>query len=38
VPLIVRRIAIASIEDYLAAHNSDPKLYVWTVTAESIEQ
>jgi hypothetical protein len=36
VPLVVRRLAIASIEDYLAAHNSDPKLHVWTATAESI--
>ena len=27
---------IASIEDYLAAHNDDPKPYVWTATAESI--
>ncbi len=35
-PLVVRRIAIASIEDYLVAHNSEPKLYIWTATAESI--
>jgi len=27
---------IASIEDYLTAHNDDPKPYVWTATAESI--
>jgi transposase len=27
---------IASIEDYLSAHNQDPKPYVWTATAESI--
>ena len=27
---------IASIEDYLAAHNDDPKPYLWTATAESI--
>lgn len=27
---------IASIENYLAAHNEDPKPYVWTATAESI--
>ncbi len=27
---------IASIEDYLAASNNDPKPYVWTATAESI--
>ena len=27
---------IASIESYLAAHNDDPKPYVWTATAESI--
>jgi transposase len=27
---------IASIESYLNAHNTDPKPYVWTATAESI--
>ena len=27
---------IASIEEYLDAHNADPKPYVWTATAESI--
>ncbi|MDN5725024.1 MAG: IS630 family transposase [Propionibacteriales bacterium] len=27
---------ISSIEDYLAAHNHDPRPYVWTATAESI--
>ncbi len=27
---------IASIEDYLTAHNDDPKPYVWTATAQSI--
>jgi hypothetical protein len=27
---------IASIEDYLDAHNDDPKPFVWTATAESI--
>lgn len=27
---------IASIEDYLATHNDDPKPYRWTATAESI--
>lgn len=27
---------IASIEDYLEAHNDDPKPYTWTATAESI--
>jgi transposase len=27
---------IASIEDYLNAHNADPRPYVWTATAESI--
>jgi transposase len=27
---------IATIEDYLAAHNSDPKPFVWTATAEDI--
>lgn len=27
---------ITSIENYLAAHNQDPKPYVWTATAESI--
>jgi transposase len=27
---------IASIEDYLAANNANPKPYVWTATAESI--
>lgn len=27
---------IASIEDYLAAHNNDPQPYMWTATAESI--
>lgn len=27
---------IASIEDYLAVHNRDPKPYLWTATAESI--
>ena len=27
---------IATIEDYLAAHNDDPKPFVWTATAEDI--
>jgi transposase len=27
---------IAKIEDYLAAHNTDPKPFVWTATAEDI--
>ena len=27
---------IAAIEDYLAAHNNEPKPLVWTATAESI--
>jgi transposase len=27
---------IASIEEYLNAHNDDPRPYVWTATAESI--
>ncbi|MFZ5871977.1 MAG: IS630 family transposase [Actinomycetota bacterium] len=27
---------IAAIEDYLSAHNEDPKPFVWTATAESI--
>jgi len=27
---------IESIEEYLNAHNADPKPYVWTATAESI--
>ena len=27
---------IGSIEDYLNAHNDDPKPFVWTATAESI--
>ena len=27
---------IASIQEYLNAHNEDPRLYVWTATAESI--
>ena len=27
---------IAKIEDYLAAHNDDPKPFVWTATAEEI--
>ena len=27
---------ITAIEDYLAAHNDDPKPFVWTATAESI--
>ena len=27
---------IASIEDYLRAHNDDPKPFVWTATADSI--
>jgi transposase len=27
---------IAKIEDYLAAHNNDPKPFVWTATAEDI--
>lgn len=27
---------VASIEDYLAASNDNPKPYVWTATAESI--
>ena len=27
---------ITSIEDYLDAHNEDPKPFVWTATTESI--
>ena len=27
---------IAKIEDYLAAHNNDPKPFVWTATAEDV--
>jgi hypothetical protein len=27
---------IAAIEEYLDAHNEDPKPFVWTATAESI--
>ena len=27
---------IASIQEYIDAHNDDPKPYVWTATAESI--
>ena len=27
---------IASIEEYLSAHNDDPRPYVWTATAEFI--
>jgi hypothetical protein len=27
---------IASIQEYLDAHNEDPRPYVWTATAESI--
>ena len=27
---------IAKIEDYLAAHNNDPKPFVWTATADEI--
>ena len=27
---------IASIQEYINAHNDDPKPYVWTATAESI--
>ena len=27
---------IAKIEDYLAAHNKDPKPFVWTATAQDI--
>jgi len=27
---------IASIEDYLSAHNEDPKPFIWTATADSI--
>ena len=27
---------IAAIEEYLDAHNDDPKPFVWTATAESI--
>ena len=26
----------AAIQDYIDAHNKDPKPYVWTATAESI--
>jgi hypothetical protein len=29
---------IAAIENYLGAHNEDPKPFVWTATAESILQ
>jgi hypothetical protein len=27
---------VASIQEYINAHNDDPKPYVWTATAESI--
>jgi len=27
---------IAKIEDYLAAHNNDPKPFVWTATADDV--
>jgi hypothetical protein len=27
---------IASIQEYIDAHNHDPKPYIWTATAESI--
>lgn len=27
---------VASIQEYIDAHNSDPKPYVWTATVESI--
>jgi len=27
---------VASIQDYIDAHNNDPRPYVWTATAESI--
>jgi hypothetical protein len=27
---------ISAIEDYLAAHNDEPKPFIWTATAESI--
>jgi hypothetical protein len=27
---------IAKIKDYLAAHNNDPKPFVWTATAQDI--
>lgn len=27
---------VASIQEYIDAHNNDPKPYVWTATAESI--
>jgi hypothetical protein len=27
---------IAAIQEYIDAHNNDPKPYVWTATAESI--
>jgi hypothetical protein len=27
---------IARIEEYLAAHNDDPKPFIWTATAEDI--
>ena len=27
---------IAAIQDYLAAHNDDPKPFKWTATADSI--
>ena len=27
---------VASIQEYIDAHNKDPKPYVWTATAESI--
>ena len=28
--------ALAAIQEYIDAHNKDPKPYVWTATAESI--
>ncbi len=27
---------VASIQEYIDAHNNDPRPYVWTATAESI--
>ena len=27
---------VASIQEYIDAHNSDPRPYAWTATAESI--
>ena len=27
---------VASIQEYIDAHNDDPKPYVWTATAQSI--